>query len=526
MVRLIVLFLTAWSKSRSRPVNRSILASVTIDIDAMDYLDPVKKRAHKIRLMIGYGLMAVVIGLSTLILLYLGSGYYFDRENGGLLQNGLLYIDAKPESAQISLNSKLQRSSTSARLVVPSGNYSIQLSRDGYRPWSRSIELGGGEVRRLAYPRLVPVSLKTDAIQTFAERPDFVSQSINREFILMRFASAPLTFLVIDSDQPTALPAEIVLPAGTLADPAQSGAFEAVEWARNDRHVLLGYRGTGGLEYILLDRNQPELSRNLSRQFGLSQTAALRLHDGSNERFVVHDTAVQTVSITDINQTTAGEVVLRSVLAVESFEDNKFLYVTPIEGLADKSAVRLLLDGKDYLIREVAVSDRYLLAISNTNGTLALAAGSQADDKVAVYFDPVGYLARNQSRKLPLASTILRVDRPEYASFSVDSSVIVVRGGAQFASYEFEADRSYNFSVKGAFDSGTNLRWMDGARFNYTGEGVVYSVDFDGSNVEKLVPAESAFGVYYDRPYDNLFSFVSSPENTLFQITNTSLKAQ
>jgi len=491
----------------------------------MDYLDPVKKRAHRIRLMIGYGLMAVAIGLSTLILLYIGSGFDFDRKNGGLLQNGQFYINAKPEAAWVSLNSKLQRPLTDARLVVPSGNYSIQLSRDGYRPWSRTVELEGGKVRRLDYPRLLPVNLKTDVIQTFTQKPDLISQSMNLEFILMRFAARPLTFLVIDSDEPTAIPAEATLPAELLVDPAVVGVIEVVEWAKNDRHVLLKHSVAGRVEYILFDREQPELSQNLTKHFSLSQPAVLSLSDGSNERFMVFDTVAKTVSLADIGRTVVDDPLLSNVLAVTGFEADKFLYVTPIEALADKVAIWLFQDGKQYLIREVPVSDRYLLAISKANGALALAAGSQADAKVAIYGDPVGYLDNNPGRKVPLASTILRVDKPEHVSFSVDSSVVVVYGGGQFASHEFEADRSYNFSVNGAFDASVELRWMDEARLNYTGGGAAYSVDFDGSNVEKLVSAESDFGVYYDRPYDNLFSLAASADNALFQITLTSLKA-
>src|SRR3989337_4262950 len=105
----------------------------------MDYLDPKKKRSHRRRLYLGYVLTAIAIGLSTLILVYLGSGYYIDGENG-LIQNGLIYLDASPEAANISLNGKLQRSRTDARLVVPGGKYDIELTRDGYRPWRRNIE--------------------------------------------------------------------------------------------------------------------------------------------------------------------------------------------------------------------------------------------------------------------------------------------------------------------------------------------------------------------------------------------------
>ncbi len=67
----------------------------------MDYLDPVKKKAHKRRLYLGYGLMAIVVAFATIILVYLGSGFYVDRQTGALIQNGQILVASRPEGAEI-----------------------------------------------------------------------------------------------------------------------------------------------------------------------------------------------------------------------------------------------------------------------------------------------------------------------------------------------------------------------------------------------------------------------------------------
>jgi hypothetical protein len=84
----------------------------------MDYLDPKKKNQHKKRLMIGYGLMAIVIVLMTLILQYIAGGYFIDK-NGQLIQNGLLYITTEPGDATVFLDGQKQRDTTESRLVIP-----------------------------------------------------------------------------------------------------------------------------------------------------------------------------------------------------------------------------------------------------------------------------------------------------------------------------------------------------------------------------------------------------------------------
>lgn len=489
----------------------------------MDYLDPKKKRAHRIRLYIGYALMAVAIGLSTLILLFIGSGYYFDGENG-LIQNGLLYVDANPEEAEIRLNGELQRSKTNARLVVPGGKYDVELTREGYRPWRRSLILDEGKVRRLTYPRLIPNELKTNVAQTFGKTPDFVTQSQSREFMLMRFADQPLNFLLIDADQIAGAPTTLTLPSSLLVDPNAVGTFDAVEWSGNNRYVLLKHIVPGRVEYIVFDHQNPGASRNVTKTLALGPNVEVSLRDRAENRVLVFDRTTQTARYGDLGNATLEQPVLSNVLDVKGFEDNKLLFVTPKEGSDDEVSVRLRDGDRTYIVRDVAKDERYFLEIAKFGNSIVVAAGAPKEGKVGVYRNIANYLNANPERTFALATTVLLIDKLEYVSFSVDASVVVAYGAGQFASHEFEADRSYKFNISETFDSSHELRWMDSSRLNYVSAGLTYSVDFDGSNVEKLVSGASSLGVYYDRDFENLVSFTVSSGNTLFQLTSTSLR--
>jgi len=88
----------------------------------MDYLDPKKKHAHKIRIFVGYGLFAVLIALATLLLVYVADGYYIDRSTGEVIQNGLVYVSSRPGGAEVYLNGEKQRGVTDERLVIPSNH--------------------------------------------------------------------------------------------------------------------------------------------------------------------------------------------------------------------------------------------------------------------------------------------------------------------------------------------------------------------------------------------------------------------
>src|SRR5438309_1696001 len=99
----------------------------------MDFLDPKKRRAHRIRLMVGYVLVAVALAMGTLVLVLLSYGYDLDRKTGTIIQNGLVFVSARPGAAEIYVDGKLQPSRTDTRLVLPAGQYTLQLKRDGYR---------------------------------------------------------------------------------------------------------------------------------------------------------------------------------------------------------------------------------------------------------------------------------------------------------------------------------------------------------------------------------------------------------
>src|SRR5687768_8210108 len=136
----------------------------------MDFLDPKKKRAHRIRLYIGYSLMAIVLLISTLILVFEANGYDVDRKTGDVIQNGLVFVDAHPAQAKVILNG-VEKGQTDMRLVLPTGQYDLELQRNGYRSWKRRFNLEGSTIERLVYPFLFPTKLEPADIQLYASQP-------------------------------------------------------------------------------------------------------------------------------------------------------------------------------------------------------------------------------------------------------------------------------------------------------------------------------------------------------------------
>src|ERR1039458_10357287 len=111
----------------------------------MDFLDPIKVRRHKYRMFAGYALLGVAIFLTTVVLIFLAFGYGGGK-NGQIIQNGLVFVSSQPNPAQINLNGNNSGSSTNSRLQLPAGQYTMTLTKTGYRPWVRSLGVEGGSV--------------------------------------------------------------------------------------------------------------------------------------------------------------------------------------------------------------------------------------------------------------------------------------------------------------------------------------------------------------------------------------------
>ena len=181
----------------------------------MDFLDSKKKKAHRIRLFIGYTLMSVALVMSTILIVLLTSGYDIDRSTGVIIQNGLAIIDAHPEAAEIFVNGKA-KGRTSQRLFLPEGKYEIKLQREGYRTWQHNITLEGSTIEQLVYPFMFPTSLKTSVLKTSEVKPSMVSQSADRRWLVQQVPGKFGTFELTDLNDAKNPSSELVLPNDTV----------------------------------------------------------------------------------------------------------------------------------------------------------------------------------------------------------------------------------------------------------------------------------------------------------------------
>lgn len=474
----------------------------------MDFLDPRRRKAHKRRLFIGYVLMSIVVAIGTLIILYLAYGYDIDRENGGVIQNGIVFVESKPNGAAVFVNDVRQRESTGTRLVLPAGVYTIRLEAEGYRHWERTFNLDGGEIQRLVYPYLIPNNLVINDIKAYDARPQLATQSPDRRWVLVQVPGQTYLFDLFDLANPDEPPTQVLIPMAILTNPASAATLKVVEWSTDNRHLVVERSFDQTTEYLMLDREDPALSININATLGI-KPAKLSLRDKHPEKLYFLDVVPGTLRSADLRARTISAPLAQGVIDYRSYGEDIVMYVTH-HNVTDTGRVefRVLEGSREFTLKSVGQSDNYVLDVSRYEDKWYYVVGAAADNLAFVYQNPLDSLKANETSLN--VSALLRLDNPQFASFSANTQFIAVQSGNNLLTFDLEDRRQYRTILDHDIPLNQELDWMDGHRLLYTVSGQSYMIEFDGSNEETLVTSELMPGPFFDRDYDNIFTIETS----------------
>ena len=472
----------------------------------MDFLDPKKKKAHRIRLYIGYFLMAIALSIGTLILLFEVSGYDYDRKTGTVIQNGLVFVDVHPEQAGIYVNGK-EEGRTDTRLTLPSGHYNFELRRDGYRTWKRSFDLEGSRVERLNYAFMFPDKLEPTDAQLYTTAPKFSTQSLDRRWLLVQKPGALTDFDMIDLNTDNDDTTSLSIPQEFFTAVAGDHALETVEWSTDNRHVLLKHSYQGGVEFVMLDREQPAQTFNVNKTLNIPITEAA-MRDKKFDQLHLLDANGGILRFANV-KTKALSLLASRVLAFKSYGDDVILYVSEEGAPANESLVNVRQGDKVYKLRELPKAKLNLVDLARFDDKWYMVVGTDTENKAYVYEQPFDDITR-QNPRTPTPVAVLKLQKLEHLSFSANTRFAGVQGGSEFATYDAEHKRTYRYDTGLKLDPGQKAHWMDGHRYTIVSENQAVVFDYDGINLQKLTSANPAHTPIFDRDYDNLYNIGTS----------------
>ncbi len=474
----------------------------------MDFLDPKKQKSYKIRLLIGYGLTAIALGLATTILVYLAKGYWL--KNGQVVQNGLVFVSSAP-NADMYVNGE-KTGTTNARLTLEAGQYTLQLKRPGYADWQRSVTVQGGIVEHFDYPVLLPTQLTTSSVKQYSAAPGLMAQSLDRRWILVQDGNAAGSFDLFDTKSPLKVVAsQFTLPDSSFTKGDGTQSWTLVAWAGDNRHVVLAHTfqksGQQHREYVLVDRQDPAQSLNLATVLG-ANPPQLELLNGQYDHYYEFDPATGVLSQASLKQPQA-QLYLDHVLAFRQYGDHMMLFVTDQSPAKDTVAVKLRDNDQTYTLRTLpAGAPQYLLDLGQYDGAWFMAAGASSENKIYVYKDPEATLQNATNVLVPIE--ILKLDAPNYLAFSPSNQYVMAESGDHFATYDTRNDKNYTYQIKTPLDAPQpHAAWIDGARVGLVSNGRTLVFDYDSANQRALSAATPGYLPFFDPQYEALYSLAS-----------------
>lgn len=474
----------------------------------MDYLDPKKQIQHRIRLLVGYVLVGVAVIFGTVILLYQAYGFGLGK-NGKVIQNGLVFLSSQPHPARIYINGALKSVRTNVRLSLPAGIYNVTLTRDGYRDWQRVLPLTGGSVEHFDYPFLIPKALAPKAVADYAGTPRLTTQSPDRRWLLVQrpgpVGNFDLYDLKIATKAPVQPPVRLALPAGLLSKATGSEGWQLGEWADDNKHVLLRHIYDGHIEYVLVDRTDAAQSINLNQRV-TALPSRVSLADKKFDQYYAYDTAGR-LSKVSLKQPVL-QPLIDHVLAYKPYGKDTVLYVTDSGAPAGKALLRLRSGAKTYTIRAFPAGPgaRYLVDLAGYKGKLYVVASASSADRIYVYKDPLGQLSDNPSH-LPVPAQVLRVNNPDYLSFSDNAQFVMAERASEFAVYDIENKQVYHYNSLHRLDKPqTHAGWMDGDRLVFTSAGKLFMSDYDNANRQVLVASSGRYLPAFTPDYKSVYT--------------------
>ena len=492
----------------------------------MDFLDPKKKRAYKIRLIIGYVLVAIVIGLGTVIIVYGASGYGINTKTGQIIQNGLLFTDSKPRGAEIYLNGKDQHSTTSARLVLPAGNYTLTLKKTGYQDWNRSFALNEQSIGRYVYPFLFPVKPQITNLKTYDSAPALITQTPDYKWLLVEnnaaSAKAP-TFDQYDTttlDNATPDVTTVSLPADLLTNYTSNSQLTEVEWSTDNVHLLLQHTTADGIEYVVFNRTHPDQSFNVNKMFGITPSQ-VSLYDKKIDQLYIFDQTTGTLRLGDTSTKVLAPVLLNNVLAYKSYGKDLITYVTDNGEPAGKVAARIWDGSKSYKLNEFNAGNVYLIDTAQFQGHFYYADGSNMSDWVYVFKDPLDDI-RDPATAKALPVVALHDPGATKIKFSANTRFIGAENAQNFAVYDMETQSSYQYTLSDPLAD--NMSWMDGHRLIGASGGSVLVMDYDGINKHLVTPTLLSQGAYFSSNYNHMLTVATNTDGTVV-LQNVDMRA-
>lgn len=430
--------------------------------------------------------LSVLTIVFVLILIMLG--YRFDRVAGTLEQGGLVQFNSIPTGANLTIDAARLSATTSTKITLAAGQHAITMSRNGYNPWQKTVEVKSGSILWLNYARLIPTNLSVDNI---AKLPAVTSTvpSPNRKWIAMTTekTTPAVTLADIGSDTPELK--TLTLPEAIYAKPENvaNQSFLLSTWSASSRYLLLEHSYDDKKEWIVVDTEDVAKSKNITTIFDVAVSNVQFSRSNDNVLFVLMNGDVRRI---DIEAATISAPLVRNIAEFSFYDQSTIVYTTTVD-VATKS--------RSVGYRQDDASEPRVIRTYSDDGLIPLHVSIDKyynQPYVAIAYGNTveilsGSLPRSDSNEALSLTAVATMSTPETISFlssKTDGRFFVAQHGKSYSVYDLELQKATTTTLRGEAPLESELGWIDGYMLWGSLDGKLRLYEFDGANQHDIMP--------------------------------------
>lgn len=439
-----------------------------------------------------YSLMTVSVLVIVTLLMFVVLGYQFNERDGRIEQGGLLQFASEPTGATVTLDDIKLGPRTNSKANVTTGSHSVSFDRTGYRTWKKTITIDAGEIGWLSYARLIPTTIKPASVRTFANLSSTLASPQQNYMLLHEAADQPMfTLANIQGDIVTYT--NLTLPQGSYTQPAigKAQTFVADSWSENEAAILIKHTYDDNKEeWLLLDRNTPSRSINVSATFAIQPSKIVFAGKGDRLLFTQTDDIVRRINL---DEQTLSRPLASRVSYFTGYDDKTIAYATSVDDRQQRTVGYAAVDIPEpvtlgtfpndnqplYITMSTYFSKRFVVTLHGT--VLNVKAGTlpTKNDK--------GALKQIFTENVPVGATDLSLEH--------NSRFAVMRLPDGYATYDIELNKFDKTVWATQSTSARNLQWIDGYILWSDNGGMLRTYEFDGANQQNIMPVTEGYAV-------------------------------
>lgn len=431
-----------------------------------------------------YAVMVLAIVASVTFITLFVLGFRINIGDGQVEQYAFLQFDSTPSGATVQLDGITVSSKTPNKTSLKPGTHTVTMKKDGYQTWTKTLNIGAGTLTWLNYTLFVPKDLTVEPVLAY-DQVYASSASPKSHSMLVQYSADAPSYDLVDLDSATAKATKIIIPATVYTGSAADGLahnFQIIKWDDGGRYVLLRHTFGDSYEWLVLDTQNSNLSKNITRTFDIAITDIDFSGTNGNNYFVIESGDIRKL---DLAAGTMSRVLISNASDLSVYEANIIAYVGQSDASGDR-IIGIYRDGDDspYVIK--TTKEPSVMVTTSHYFKEDYVAYSEGDNVTILggsYLSGIG----SSTASLKLIATFKIAGNVSSLGFSPDGEYVLAQSSTSFSSYDLEYQ---TLSASPVTCASTDLpkTWLDDSYIWSNCSGNLMISEFDGTNAHAINP--------------------------------------